>query len=76
MTTVPRVRTLRSKTWRLSVYADEDWGELYNLQKDPNETHNLWDEPNAREAKLAMSLRLVEHLAQQTDSSPKSNRLA
>jgi len=76
MTTVPRVRTLRSKTWRLSVYAGEDWGELYNLQKDPNETHNLWDEPNAREAKLAMSLRLVEHLAQQTDSSPKSNRLA
>ena len=76
MTTVPRVRTLRSKTWRLSVYAGEDWGELYNLKSDPYETENLWNDPEARDAKLKLSLRLVEHLARQTDSSPRSKRLA
>ena len=76
MVTVPRVRTLRSKTWRLSVYAGEDWGELYDLENDPNETHNLWSDPKATKAKLEMSLRLVEQLAQQTDSSPRSKRLA
>ena len=76
MVTVPRVRTLRSKTWRLSVYAGEGWGELYDLENDPNETHNLWSDPKATKAKLEMSLRLVEQLAQQTDSSPRSKRLA
>ena len=76
MVTVPRVRTLRSKSRRLSVYADEDWGELYDLENDPNETHNLWNDEKAEKAKLKLSLRLVEHLARQTDSSPRSKRLA
>ena len=42
---IANVRTILSATHRLSLYRGEDWGELYDLQKDPDETNNLWDDP-------------------------------
>jgi len=71
-----RVRTLRDKDWRFTAYAGEDWGELYDLNADPRETRNLWDDPAAARTKAAMALRLVEHLTFQMDESPRANRLA
>ena len=71
-----RVRTLRNKDWRFSAYAGEDWGELYDLKADPQETHNLWDDPAAASAKAELALRMVEHLTFQMDESPRANRLA
>jgi hypothetical protein len=36
------ILTLVTDRWRLSVRADEAWGELYDLVTDPNETVNIW----------------------------------
>ena len=71
-----RVRTLRTKQWRFSLYANEDWGELYNLSADPNETNNLWNDASASRAKNDLALKLAEELASQMDESPRSSRLA
>ncbi len=71
-----RVRTLRTKDWRFSTYAGEDWGELYDLNADPRETHNRWSDPDLAEVKAALSLRLIEHLTCQMDESPRATRLA
>ncbi len=71
-----RVRTLRNKDWRFTVYAGEDWGELYDLKNDPRETINLWADPRFAEDKAALSMRLIEHLTYQMDESPRANRLA
>ncbi|EPX78209.1 choline-sulfatase [Litoreibacter arenae] len=39
--------------------AAPDWGELYDLRADPNETRNLWDDPDS----AAQKLRLLEAFA-------------
>lgn len=71
-----RVRTLRTREWRLSLYARETWGELYNLGSDPDETNNLWDDPGLSQVKGDLALRLAQQLAQNMDESPRSSRLA
>lgn len=40
-----RMRTLTTEDWRLTYYLDENFGELIDRRNDPNETQNLWDEP-------------------------------
>lgn len=35
-------RTLLTRRYRLTLFLDCEWGELYDLQEDPNETRNLW----------------------------------
>lgn len=39
---------LRTTEWKLVHYFDQDWGELYNLHDNPEETHNLWYSPSHR----------------------------
>ena len=41
----PRIHTLRTADWRLSIIEDIAWGELYHLREDPGELYNLWDSP-------------------------------
>ncbi|MEM8731882.1 MAG: sulfatase-like hydrolase/transferase [Pseudomonadota bacterium] len=54
----PRVHTLRTLDWRLSMFDGISWGELYHLRDDPEELHNLWDDPNHAATRSA----LVEEL--------------
>lgn len=71
-----RVRSLVSQNFRFTIYRDEEWGELYDLQKDPNETQNLWNDPNYLEVKTDLSLRLNSLLIAQMDESPRAKRIA
>ncbi|MCZ6636481.1 MAG: DUF4976 domain-containing protein, partial [bacterium] len=34
----------RDERYKLVVYHEEDFGELYDLQDDPDEFNNLWDD--------------------------------
>ena len=72
----PRVRAVVSKRWRLTIYADQDWGELYDLEQDPHETHNLWDSAEHAATRAELSERLNHHLINQMDESPRAERRA
>jgi arylsulfatase len=39
----------RCTRWKLVVYLDDDFGELYDLADDPGETRNLWRDDGRRE---------------------------
>jgi arylsulfatase A-like enzyme len=74
--TPARVRSLLGERYRMTIYQGHDWGELYDLQEDPGETHNLWDSAEHGEVKADMSLRLAQQLAGLMDESPRARRLA
>ena len=42
----PRVHTLQTSRWRLSLWRDLSEGELFDLERDPHEFRNLWNEPD------------------------------
>lgn len=71
-----RVRALVTKDWRYTVYKDQSWGELYDLQNDPNETQNLWDSTDHVDVRARLSERLNHHLIAQMDESPLADRIA
>jgi len=71
-----RVRAVVSDRWRYTAYLDQSWGELYDLQKDPHETNNLWDSEHHHSIRAELSERLNQHLIFQMDESPQSDRIA
>ena len=71
-----RMRALVTKSWRYTVFKDQPWGELYDLQNDPHETCNLWDSADHHKVRADMSERLTHHLIAQMDESPRADRLA
>ena len=65
-----RVRTLLEGGWRLSVYDGIERGYLYNLNADPNELENLWDDSSAAMIRYGMMERLVREMIATADTSP------
>jgi len=54
------LNTLVTDRHKITVYTDADHGELWNLATDPDELHNLWDDP----AHAALQRHLLLRLAQ------------
>ena len=56
------LRTLVTQTHKLTIYRDRDYGELFDLQNDPEERRNLWNDPAAQtlKAKLFQELAHAE----------------
>lgn len=71
-----RVRSLLTRTERLTLYGDESWGELYDRAANPDETRNLWDDPEACGLKADLTVRLAHQLTALMDESPRGQRLA
>ena len=71
-----RARTLRTKDWRMSLFATEGWGELYDLRADPDETHNLWDDPAYAVQRGTLAIQMAREMTLIMDESPLANRLA
>ncbi len=40
------LRTFVNKRYKLTLYRDRDWGELFDLQDDPHELRNRFNDPN------------------------------
>ncbi|WP_044477950.1 sulfatase family protein [Paenibacillus antibioticophila] len=54
--------TIHQKTYvdaryKITVYYNQTYGEIFDLQEDPNELHNLWDEPEYAKLKTELLLK-------------------
>jgi arylsulfatase A-like enzyme len=65
-----RARTLITARERLTLYEGAAWGELYDLERDPDEMHNLWDDPPARERRAELIELLARRMMDLADASP------
>ena len=56
--------------YRLSVFQDQEWGELYDLVQDPNELRNLWDDVGSAGVRAELTSRLLHRLIEIDDRCP------
>jgi len=53
------LRTYVDGRYKVTVYRDHDYGELFDLTEDPGERRNLWDAPEALRLKAALLQRFL-----------------
>ena len=73
---IPNIRSLITRTHRLSVYKGHRSGELYDLANDPDETRDLWNEPEAAQAKSDLLYDLNQALLEAIEPGPRPLRYA
>jgi arylsulfatase A-like enzyme len=56
------LKTLRTRDWKLTYYAGQSFGELYDLENDPHEVVNLYGKPEYAEVQRSMMKRLMDEL--------------
>jgi len=71
-----RVRCLLTNRWRLTLYKDQDWGELYDRESDPGETFNLWASPDHATKRAELTERLAQEMINMMEESPRADLLA
>ena len=54
------VTMVRDARWKLVHFVDEDEGQLFDLETDPNEQVDLWDDPAAADQKQRLITELTE----------------
>jgi len=66
------VQTLRTDRWKLNIYptAGQQYGQLFNLGEDPDETRNLYGENQYRDMREEMLWRLAHRCHVNTDPMP------
>lgn len=62
-----RLRTLVTDRYKVTTYAGQPFGELFDLAEDPDELHNRWDDPAYRSIREELRLGLLDELIR-TDS--------
>ena len=71
-----RVRTLLTERWQLSVYHDQNWGELYDRHADPRQVNNVWDVADYHPVRAELMEQLTHALIGLMDESPRALRQA
>ena len=59
--TALHLRTYVDRRHKLTVYRGDEYGELFDLEEDPDEVHNRWDDPDAAALKARLLHRAVQY---------------
>jgi len=71
-----RMRSLVTERHRLSLYDGVASGEIYDLQRDPDEMINLWDDPASASLRAELLLRLAHKMIAMAETSPNPTAAA
>lgn len=64
------IRSLITRTHRLTIYPRTEDGELFDLVNDPGELFNLWERPESRDLKQRLIEKLLHEYCAQTPFYP------
>ncbi|WP_269537188.1 sulfatase family protein [Cerasicoccus fimbriatus] len=53
------LKTYVNERYKITVYYNQSYGEIYDLQEDPGEIKNLWDVPEAASLKMELLQKLI-----------------
>lgn len=62
---------VRTSKHKLVAWHGQELGELYDLEADPNEFRNLWNDPDYSNIKIQMYQRLCDRMAMTADPLPE-----
>lgn len=62
---------IRTKEYKLVNYHGHEKGELFDLENDPNEFENLWDDPDYQQIKLELMRKSFDATVSAIDTGPK-----
>ena len=54
------VKTFIDARYKITVYYNQEYGEIFDLQEDPGEINNLWDDPNSQALKVELTRKLLD----------------
>ncbi len=57
--TAVHLKTYVDERYKITVYYNKTYGEIYDLEEDPNEINNLWDNPEYKDLKTELLLKYV-----------------
>ena len=66
----PRLRTIVTRRWRMTIAHGDAWGELYDLDHDPHEMENLFEDAPHRAVRAELMERLAYRQMELADRSP------
>ena len=66
-----KMRTLVTKRYRLTVYSGKEYGELFDLAEDPEETRNLWFDAMHRALRDELHIQLLHKIIETDNSLPR-----
>ena len=71
---MPHLKTYINNNYKISIYREANYGELFDLESDPNEYKNLWDNANAQTLKKDLLFKFAQ--ATLRDETSKMKRVS
>jgi len=74
--TAVHLRTYIDRRYKLTLYRGQRWGDLFDLEDDPGETRNRFDDPAYADVRHRLALRALDHELQRERSRYRRIALA
>ncbi|MBT3268863.1 sulfatase-like hydrolase/transferase [Candidatus Poribacteria bacterium] len=65
------LKTVQTREWKMTVYAGQEYGELYDLRNDPHEFRNLWRSAEHGGTRAELRALLLDLLVGSEDRLPR-----